>query len=125
MSQRTATGDVQQVAKNMTEELTDPDVAATEFMQFVKKLSTGETAIEGNQVCYMCIYILCTMYYGYTHAHACTHAHTHSHTHSHTHARMHRYTLTHMHAYILMHHVHTHMRTQYTHYCMSLCVYCR
>ena len=46
-----ATGDVQQVAKNMTEELTDPDIAATEFMQFVKKLSTGETAIEGNQVC--------------------------------------------------------------------------
>jgi len=34
----------------MTEELTDPDVAATEFMQFVKKLSTGEAAIEGNQV---------------------------------------------------------------------------
>lgn len=45
-----ATGDVQQVAKNMTEELTDPDIAATEFMQFVKKLSTGEAAIEGNQV---------------------------------------------------------------------------
>jgi len=46
-----AAGDVQQVAKKMTDELTDPDVAATEFMQFVKKLSSGETAIEGNQVC--------------------------------------------------------------------------
>lgn len=46
-----STGDVQHVAKKMTEELTDPDVAATEFMQFVKKLSTGEATIEGNQVC--------------------------------------------------------------------------
>ena len=46
-----ATGDVQHVAKDMMEELTDPDIAATEFMQFVKKLSTGEAAVEGNQVC--------------------------------------------------------------------------
>lgn len=47
---RQPNGDLQRVAKHMTEELTDPDVAATEFMQFVKKLSTGEAAIEGNQV---------------------------------------------------------------------------
>jgi len=46
-----AAGDVQQVAKKMTDELTDPDIAATEFMQFVKKLSSGETTIEDNQVC--------------------------------------------------------------------------
>ena len=53
-----ATGDVQHVAKDMMEELTDPDIAATEFMQFVKKLSTGEAAVEGNQVrMYVCMYI--------------------------------------------------------------------
>ena len=57
-----ATGDVQHVAKDMIEELTDPDIAATEFMQFVKKLSTGEAAVEGNQVrvyihSYRCIHV--------------------------------------------------------------------
>ncbi|XP_065915997.1 peroxisomal targeting signal 1 receptor-like isoform X2 [Dysidea avara] len=45
-----AAGDVQQVAKKMADELTDPDIAATEFMQFVKKLSSGEATIEDNQV---------------------------------------------------------------------------
>jgi len=46
-----AAGDIQEVAKKMTDELTDPDIAATEFMQFVGKLSSGEATIEGNQVC--------------------------------------------------------------------------
>ena len=76
LSQRAATGDVQQVAKNMMEELTDPDVAATEFMQFVKKLSTGETAIEGNQVHYAYMHA----YYALCMHKACTHAHTRTHT---------------------------------------------
>ena len=58
-----ATGDVQHVAKDMMEELTDPDIAATEFMQFVKKLSTGEAAVEGNQVrMYVCMYIYIYIY---------------------------------------------------------------
>lgn len=82
MSQRTATGDVQQVAKNMTEELTDPDVAATEFMQFVKKLSTGETAIEGNQVCYVYIHTMYHVLWIHTRTHAFTHACTDTHLHT-------------------------------------------
>lgn len=37
------------VAKEMTETVTDPEIRATEFMDFIKKVSTGEAVFEGDQ----------------------------------------------------------------------------